>query len=180
MVASHILRKGVWRVALIWPAAATIRLMANNTTGCVVNASDNDVWSYGASKEGKSKGFIDPDDNIEGGGIVWGWVAIDGDGGGEAYACAVENLWQAGLMLSSLSGIFKDDVHPLGDCGVLVGSEGEEYPWEAYIRSMSSRASPTMVWRLRRTAKVIGRVRTEGRKGSPIKGLWTWRDWLAW
>ena len=31
-------------------------------------------------------------------------------------------------MLSSLSGIFKDDVHPLGDCGVLVGSEGEEYP----------------------------------------------------
>lgn len=158
MVASHRLRKGVWTVALIWPAAAIIRLMADNTTGCVVNASDNDVWSYGASNEGKSNGFVDPDDGTEaggGGGIGWAWVAIDGDGGGDAYAWPVETMsLRPGLCMPSLSG--ENGVHCPGYCEVPGGSDGGEYPWEAYIRSISSRASPRMVWRLRNTAKVIG------------------------
>jgi len=48
-----------------------MRLMADNTTGCVVNALDNDVRPYGTFKEGKSIGFVDPDDGVEakGGGI---------------------------------------------------------------------------------------------------------------
>ena len=181
MVASHRLRKGVWTVALIWPAAAIIRPMADNTTGCVVNASDNDVWSYGASKEGKSNGFVDPDDGTEagGGGIGWAWVAIDGDGGGDAYAWPVEtmNLRPGLSMLSSRSG--ENGIH-----WVTGGSDGEEYPWEAYIRSISSRASPRMVWRLRSTAKVIG-VAIEGTRGWMVDKRicdksTTSRDWLAW
>ena len=165
MVASHRLRKGVWTVAIIWPAAAIIRLMADSTTGCVVNASDNDVWSYGASNEGKSKGFVDPDVGTEasGGGIGWAWVAIDGDGGGEAYTWPVEtmSLWP-GLRMPSLSG--ENDVRWPRYCEVPGGSDGEEYPWEAYICSISSRASPRMVWRLLNTAKVIG-VTVEGTRG---------------
>ena len=101
--------------------------MADNTTGCVVNASDNDVWSYGASNEGKSNGFVDPDDGTEagGGGIGWAWVAIDGDGGGDAYAWTVETMsLRPGLSTPSPSG--ENGVHCPGYCEVLGGSDGEE------------------------------------------------------
>ena len=70
MVVSHGLRKGVWIAVLIWLAAAIIQLMVDNTTRCV-NASNNNVQSYGASNEGKSNEFVDPDDGsteVSGGG----------------------------------------------------------------------------------------------------------------
>ena len=54
-------------------------------------------------------------------------MAIDGDGGGETYACVVETACLS--MVSLLSSILGDDgVHFPGDCGILVGSDGEEYP----------------------------------------------------
>ena len=53
-------------------------------------------------------------------------MAIDGDGGGDAYACAVGtiNLRPGLSIISSLPGLLGDDgSHCPGE-----GSDGEEYP----------------------------------------------------
>ena len=75
MEASHRDKKGVWTVAVMWPAAATMRFIAATTVGWVVSASAGEVGSYGASRAGKSRG---------GCGGIDGVVGTLGDGGGEA------------------------------------------------------------------------------------------------
>jgi hypothetical protein len=55
MAASQRERNGFCRLTLIWPHAATMRLMAATTVGCAVNSSSGEVGLYGALSEGKSK-----------------------------------------------------------------------------------------------------------------------------
>jgi hypothetical protein len=83
IVASQRVRKGVCTVAVICPAAATIRLIAFSTSGCEVKTSDKDVGSNGASNEGKSG--VQLVQELEGiAGTECEVFTIEGDGGGEA------------------------------------------------------------------------------------------------
>lgn len=65
MLASHKVKNGFCTVAFIWPAAATMRLIAEMTVGCDVNVSDGEVGSCTESKEGKSKGTGVPKRGVE-------------------------------------------------------------------------------------------------------------------
>jgi hypothetical protein len=83
IVASQRVRKGVCTVAVMCPAAATIRLIAFSTSGCEVKTSDRDVGSKTASNEGKSGVLLVQE--LEGSaGIECVVFTIEGDGGGEA------------------------------------------------------------------------------------------------
>lgn len=124
-----------------------MRPIAAMTVGCDVNASDNDVWSYGESNEGKSR-FGDPAISESG---------QDGEGGGETYGSDIN----PGLLcpFSAVGDLLDDNLSCIKETfsGVLLVADacGMEYPCEPYTPSISSRASPMMAWRLRRTAKVI-------------------------
>lgn len=83
IVASQRVRKGVCTVAVMCPAAATIRLIALRTSGCEVKISDKDVGSEGASNEGKS-GVPLVQELEDSGGTKCEVFTIEGDGGGEA------------------------------------------------------------------------------------------------
>jgi len=127
-----------------------MRPIAAMTVGCDVNASDNDVWLYGESNEGKSK-FGDPATSES------GQVTTDGEGGGETYGSDIN----PGLLcpFSAVGDLLDHNLSCIKEMfsGVLLVADtrGIEYPCEPYTSSISSRASPMMVWRLRRTAKVI-------------------------
>ncbi len=74
--------KGICTVIVICPAAATIRLIAADTTGCDMSVSAGDWASYGASNEGKSSvdvGVVGRENSD-----VVGKLVIAGDGGGDA------------------------------------------------------------------------------------------------
>jgi len=105
IVASQRVRKGVCTVAVICPAAATIRLIAISTSGCEVRSSYKDVGSKGASNEEKSVVDIQA---LEGSvGTECEVFTIKGDGGGEAYACKFDCdvFCPASGIAVSLSGV---------------------------------------------------------------------------
>jgi hypothetical protein len=107
IAASKSVRKGFCRLALIWPHAATMRLIAATTVGCVVKPSSGEAGLYGVLSEGKSKS--DLSSSRDGG--------VDHNGEGGVLEERLENDF--GLAKLSERWCFK------GDFGVCFGVTGE-------------------------------------------------------
>jgi hypothetical protein len=104
MLASHKVRNGFCTVLVNWPHAATIRVVAATTVGCVVSASEGESNKCGTSNAGKSRGFF----GVMGDVGVGGSVGELGEGEGEDECWNVaddgddKKTWSMSFMASSI------------------------------------------------------------------------------